>query len=608
MHEAAPIMKHLFLAASITMVAACAESDDAQQAPVVTTEAPQIAATFSKTCYDALKIKAIKPKMGNESTVKWTDGSPYFDCTKGTYLPFGKGSYHGKCEYPDWLNQSCYEGTYLQEVDFETLPGQEGKLQGVLLCRHKSHAPKLAPGAKPDDPVMPSQYDNGEFDDIAFIVRNKKTGESCFFQSENGAGANLKGTEVPAPHMQPEAKNFGFFDSGNGGIDCASCHDNDPFVGSPWVRQGPLPRGGKGLYKPLNTFTYKPSWVTVGDYQVKSPLNDNKAIMADRTLRCDASCHHFAEKAASASTWLPFYNIDSTPAKQEFVGIDAAHTKVTVGDPDNPALLTDGLAAKHALPAAEYTRGMAPDWSSTEQSWEESYRGHYDALEQCMTAGAGSTTWCAAFTPRVVSAINPNKPNLVRVWQDSGPGPGPFPRMVYETSSPGSFFFMMPMAGQPTVSYHYEYEVNAGYGSMGYGSGATPTNPSFSCDATLTNVLTSSGGSHPSIVGTKVSAWSDAMAATQSLAVTTPGVHSAFTLGCENIDTSADVPAVKVVVRGVCPSLQGVCHDQDFCTDFQNDVNNCGGCDNRCASGATCVYGSCQQPYPYPSPGPGSGI
>jgi hypothetical protein len=86
--------------------------------------------------------------------------------------------------------------------------------------------------------------------------------------------------------------------------------------------------------------------------------------------------------------------------------------------------------------------------------------------------------------------------------------------------------------------------------------------------------------------------------------VITPGTHSAFTLGCENVTTGADLPTIKLVVQGVCPSLQGQCHNQDFCTDFQNDPNNCGGCDNVCGSGQSCVYGSCQSPYPSPPPSP----
>jgi hypothetical protein len=123
-----------------------------------------------------------------------------------------------KCNAPNVLNGECDPHS-----KFHVLHRNEGG-DGIYIvahCRSKGH-PK----------------DSGQFGDIAVIEYNKKTGATCFYQvgPENAVtGPPLSG-DVKAPRKGLSAYKWNtpqevFHQN------CVGCHDNGPFIRSPYLAQ-----------------------------------------------------------------------------------------------------------------------------------------------------------------------------------------------------------------------------------------------------------------------------------------------------------------------------------------------------------------------------------
>src|SRR5262249_3179466 len=135
------------------------------------------------------------------------------------------------CDAPAWLGSGslagyqCYDATYVQSITVAA----NSDVQGALLCRHK----------------LRDSRNQTDFDDIAMILHNKKSGNTCWFQTENGetaAGpapgvlgpiATKDGTAVPAPHK--DTMGFWLKPSVTASMKCAMCHDNGPWMNSYWL-------------------------------------------------------------------------------------------------------------------------------------------------------------------------------------------------------------------------------------------------------------------------------------------------------------------------------------------------------------------------------------
>ena len=94
----------------------------------------------------------------------------------------------------------------------------------VLLCRKSNDA-------------------EGSYRDIAMIGNNPYTGKTCYFQA---LGSNLDGKVIPHPGdttnsaASPIATSSlwdGLHGGLGSGIQCARCHDADPFIHTPWIDQ-----------------------------------------------------------------------------------------------------------------------------------------------------------------------------------------------------------------------------------------------------------------------------------------------------------------------------------------------------------------------------------
>jgi hypothetical protein len=136
---------------------------------------------------------------------------PDFDCDAGTEVPVthpvaGPNNTVAKCDRPNRLNRMCDPGSHFQVLT------RTANVFAVGHCRKKGQ-----PGT--------------EYGDIAVIQYNRITGATCFYQA--------LGT-LPGKVMAP-SKGMGAWPwispSGTANIGCAECHDNGPFIRSPYLNQ-----------------------------------------------------------------------------------------------------------------------------------------------------------------------------------------------------------------------------------------------------------------------------------------------------------------------------------------------------------------------------------
>ncbi|MCC6996769.1 MAG: hypothetical protein IT370_19310 [Deltaproteobacteria bacterium] len=87
-----------------------------------------------------------------------------------------------------------------------------------------------------------AKSEEGAYNDIAMIGHNPFTGKTCFFQ--NALYSRTDGLHVPHPgdkvaseasSQQSESLWEGIHGGLGSGIECASCHDADPFIHTPWI-------------------------------------------------------------------------------------------------------------------------------------------------------------------------------------------------------------------------------------------------------------------------------------------------------------------------------------------------------------------------------------
>jgi hypothetical protein len=141
-----------------------------------------------------------------------------FNCELGTQVPtthYVTTAPYGStnCDEPNRLNEACDPGSKF------TVLVNTADAYVVAHCRKKG-------------------FNLNEFGDIAVIQHNKKTGATCFYQSdvvEPGIGVRLDG-HVKAP-SEGEAAWRWKSPSAAAGVNCVKCHDNGPLIRSPYLAQ-----------------------------------------------------------------------------------------------------------------------------------------------------------------------------------------------------------------------------------------------------------------------------------------------------------------------------------------------------------------------------------
>ncbi|MEO8705074.1 MAG: PPC domain-containing protein [Kofleriaceae bacterium] len=146
-----------------------------------------------------------------------------YDCLESTPIPMTVTQADGTvkapqegtepaCDNPQYIYSLCEAGP---RVASRT---NEQGTRWVLLCR------KSIGG-----------FASNKYNDIAMIGHNPFTGKTCFFQ--NALYSKTDGSAVPHPADKVKSQNLwsGVHGGYGGGIECANCHDADPFIHSPWI-------------------------------------------------------------------------------------------------------------------------------------------------------------------------------------------------------------------------------------------------------------------------------------------------------------------------------------------------------------------------------------
>jgi hypothetical protein len=145
-----------------------------------------------------------------------------YSCMDSTPIPMTVTDANGVVTKPDGSAEQCDKPQYIYSM-CEQGPRVAHRTNAdgthwVLLCR------KSVGGLT-----------SSKFNDIAMIGHNPLTGKTCFFQ--NALYDKTDGAHVPHPGDVEKSANLwsGVHGGLGSGIECSHCHDNDPFIHSPWI-------------------------------------------------------------------------------------------------------------------------------------------------------------------------------------------------------------------------------------------------------------------------------------------------------------------------------------------------------------------------------------
>lgn len=158
-----------------------------------------------------------------------------FNCLDATAIPTTVTAEDGSVEYPSEEVSQCDEPQYIYSLCEPN--AVDGRTNGPRVTSQRNeqgtHWVLLCRKAKEEE---------GSYNDIAMIGHNPFTGRTCFFQ--NALYSRTDGLHVPHPgdkvESEPSPQQSASLWSGihgglGSGIECAECHDSDPFIHTPWI-------------------------------------------------------------------------------------------------------------------------------------------------------------------------------------------------------------------------------------------------------------------------------------------------------------------------------------------------------------------------------------
>ncbi len=169
---------------------------------------------------------------------------PAFSCASGRVIPI---TVDGKVPGRYTKDMTCDRPALLpngSQSDGQCVPGSrilnlsELDTQISVMCRQKQIRAK----------------DSLSFDEIDVIAHNPISGATCWFQASATQGGSIDGASVPSP---TGADGSTFFNPPEDVVKdgCGICHDNDPFMYSPFMGQvwSQVPVNPFGPYYQVNT-------------------------------------------------------------------------------------------------------------------------------------------------------------------------------------------------------------------------------------------------------------------------------------------------------------------------------------------------------------------
>lgn len=150
---------------------------------------------------------------------------PSFDCADGAVVPVTVDGLPvtdhapASCDRPALLSNG--EGSDGQCVPFSRILNLSTETAQIsVMCRQKHYRPETS----------------SDYDEIDVIAHNPASGATCWFQAKAAPGETVSGVGVPSPTNATDAR---FWELPETVVQdgCGTCHDNDPFMYSPFVGQ-----------------------------------------------------------------------------------------------------------------------------------------------------------------------------------------------------------------------------------------------------------------------------------------------------------------------------------------------------------------------------------
>ena len=287
---------------------------------------------------------------------------PDFDCDAGTDVPGQGNAFSGDqpgatCDEPNRLNKQCDPGSR-----FQVLINSDSAYV-VAHCRKEGG-------------------DQGMYGDIAVIQYSRKNGATCFYQAlRDGSQShgNMPGGSsadgAPAmPVKAPSNGQAGFYwksPSEAAAIGCGGCHDNGPFIRSPYLNAvtgaNMLPGSDDDTFNSTEPYSFVggafKEWKAYS-VEVGNECNSCHRLGVDNVLSNEGTALDFAIRATAAQEdsknppsaaspiWMPPDPVEvvfDDAAKAHAAAAQAIHDCAAQFDPSNPANLPDTDACRITL-------------------------------------------------------------------------------------------------------------------------------------------------------------------------------------------------------------------------------------------------------------------
>jgi hypothetical protein len=249
-------------------------------------------------------------------------------------------------------------------------------ISAVFFCRHYNDASTVNVTGEENSSGANYPY----FKDVAIIAQDHATGKSCYFQALGPGGESLYGRRVPPPSETDEewaqntteeekakgaqpASSFWLRPSAIAQIHCITCHDNDPFMHSPWIDQ----------VKVLNSSGQPTARLLVPS----QPFLPYKVIGKDFGFeRWDTSYHfNLPENACTSCHRMSVMKTCRSWVKDAFPLHEEG--QAVVGQYYTPGRLSDKGKSHpyhHWMPPPPRNPAAMPDWEASLSEYEDSVK------------------------------------------------------------------------------------------------------------------------------------------------------------------------------------------------------------------------------------------